>query len=430
MQPGSSKPVAQSESDTNLTGPSRRLAGAGARCRHARAAGRGRAPFPPPIRLDALPQRHRQGRRHLDRGCGRPPLHGFPRQQRPSHRLRPSAPEARPSPSRWMRCRSRRAATPASRRSRWPRSSARSRPIERGQGALHDRRVGRHRGGGQDRARGDRPVQDAVVLGRLPWRRLRRFGAVGRGAVPLGPGRAAWCRAPIHVAPFGGYRCPYGTSNARSIGRSLRAHDRLRAGARGRCRRPRRRADPRRALYPAARLLGAGARGLRPARRAAGLRRDSDRPRQDRRACSPASTMASCPTFWCSARRSAAASCRSPPCWPGPSSTSARDWAFGHYTHEKNPVTARAALTTIEIIEDEGLVENAARVGALALERLERVAGAQSGGRRRARPRPADRRRTGARRALARSRIPSSPRPACMRRSTAACPSRPRWAMC
>jgi 4-aminobutyrate aminotransferase len=46
-------------------------------------------------------------------------------------------------------------------------------------------------------------------------------------------------------------------------------------------------------------------------------------------------------------------------------------WAFGHYTHEKNPVTARAALTTIQIIEDEGLVENAARVGAKALERLD-----------------------------------------------------------
>jgi (R)-1-hydroxy-2-aminoethylphosphonate ammonia-lyase len=45
-------------------------------------------------------------------------------------------------------------------------------------------------------------------------------------------------------------------------------------------------------------------------------------------------------------------------------------YAFGHYTHEKNPVTARAALTTIEIIEQEGLVENAARVGAFALERL------------------------------------------------------------
>ncbi len=49
------------------------------------------------------------------------------------------------------------------------------------------------------------------------------------------------------------------------------------------------------------------------------------------------------------------------------------DYAFGHYTHEKNPVTARAALTTIEIIEDEKLVENAARVGAAALERLEKL---------------------------------------------------------
>ena len=46
------------------------------------------------------------------------------------------------------------------------------------------------------------------------------------------------------------------------------------------------------------------------------------------------------------------------------------DFALGHYTHEKNPVTCRAALTTIEIIEDEGLVENAALVGAWALERM------------------------------------------------------------
>ena len=49
----------------------------------------------------------------------------------------------------------------------------------------------------------------------------------------------------------------------------------------------------------------------------------------------------------------------------------AGDWAFGHYTHEKNPVTTRAALTTIEIIEDEGLVDNAAVVGAHALDRLQ-----------------------------------------------------------
>ena len=46
------------------------------------------------------------------------------------------------------------------------------------------------------------------------------------------------------------------------------------------------------------------------------------------------------------------------------------DWAFGHYTHEKNPVTARAALETIAIIEEDRLVNNAARVGGAALERL------------------------------------------------------------
>lgn len=48
-------------------------------------------------------------------------------------------------------------------------------------------------------------------------------------------------------------------------------------------------------------------------------------------------------------------------------------WAFGHYTHEKNPVTCRAALTTIEIIEDEKLVENARKVGQAALERMAKM---------------------------------------------------------
>lgn len=46
------------------------------------------------------------------------------------------------------------------------------------------------------------------------------------------------------------------------------------------------------------------------------------------------------------------------------------DFAIGHYTHEKNPVTARAALTTLQIIEDEGLVERAADLGARAIDRL------------------------------------------------------------
>ncbi|MFP6741599.1 MAG: aspartate aminotransferase family protein [Alphaproteobacteria bacterium] len=48
--------------------------------------------------------------------------------------------------------------------------------------------------------------------------------------------------------------------------------------------------------------------------------------------------------------------------------------AFGHYTHEKNPLLCRAALTTIEIIEDEGLVENARVQGARALARLHDMA--------------------------------------------------------
>lgn len=48
----------------------------------------------------------------------------------------------------------------------------------------------------------------------------------------------------------------------------------------------------------------------------------------------------------------------------------AGEYAFGHYTHEKNPVTTRAALTTIEIIERENLVENAATVGGHGLKRL------------------------------------------------------------
>jgi 4-aminobutyrate aminotransferase len=36
---------------------------------------------------------------------------------------------------------------------------------------------------------------------------------------------------------------------------------------------------------------------------------------------------------------------------------------LGHYTHEKNPLTSRAALTTIEVIESEGLVARAAALG-------------------------------------------------------------------
>ena len=47
------------------------------------------------------------------------------------------------------------------------------------------------------------------------------------------------------------------------------------------------------------------------------------------------------------------------------------DFAIGHYTHEKNPVTARAALTTIQIIQEDGLVDRAADLGTYALDRLQ-----------------------------------------------------------
>lgn len=52
----------------------------------------------------------------------------------------------------------------------------------------------------------------------------------------------------------------------------------------------------------------------------------------------------------------------------------AGDWALGHYTHEKNPLMARAGLTTLEIIDDEGLVERAERAGAEFLDRIRELA--------------------------------------------------------
>ena len=44
--------------------------------------------------------------------------------------------------------------------------------------------------------------------------------------------------------------------------------------------------------------------------------------------------------------------------------------AIGHYTHEKNPVLCAAALATIQYIEENKLVENAAIQGEYALKRL------------------------------------------------------------
>lgn len=48
----------------------------------------------------------------------------------------------------------------------------------------------------------------------------------------------------------------------------------------------------------------------------------------------------------------------------------AGEFAIGHYTHEKNPVTARAGLATLQVIEEDGLVDRAARLGTAAMDRL------------------------------------------------------------
>ncbi len=48
--------------------------------------------------------------------------------------------------------------------------------------------------------------------------------------------------------------------------------------------------------------------------------------------------------------------------------------ALGHYTHEKSPVGAAAALATLDVIEDEKLLERATRLGAIGLERLRAMA--------------------------------------------------------
>ena len=105
-------------------------------------------------------------------------------------------------------------------------------------------------------------------------------------------------------------------------------------------------------------------------------------------------------------------------------------WAFGHYTHEKNPVTTRAALTTIEIIEEEGWWRT--RRGwapwrssgwTTMKRRLPAIGDVRGRGLLlgielvRSRDDKAARRRT-------------SPRPCSIARWIAACRSRPRWATC
>ncbi len=48
--------------------------------------------------------------------------------------------------------------------------------------------------------------------------------------------------------------------------------------------------------------------------------------------------------------------------------------ALGHYTHEKSPVACAAGLATLQVIEEEGLVEHARTLGEYAMGRLREMA--------------------------------------------------------
>ena len=52
----------------------------------------------------------------------------------------------------------------------------------------------------------------------------------------------------------------------------------------------------------------------------------------------------------------------------------APDAALGHYTHEKSPVACAAGLATLEVIEEEKLIDRAKELGRRGLERLRAIA--------------------------------------------------------
>lgn len=50
--------------------------------------------------------------------------------------------------------------------------------------------------------------------------------------------------------------------------------------------------------------------------------------------------------------------------------TAMKDKALGHYTHEKNPVACAAALATLDVLQEERLIDNARTMGDYAIGRM------------------------------------------------------------
>ena len=177
---------------------------------------------------------------------------------------------------------------------------------------------------------------------------LFRSGRIG----PLMPGAE-------HVAPFSSYRCPYGTSSAEESGAACARMIDYVLGREGDV--AAFIAEPIRAV-PYIPPPGFWAEVRKICDRHGTLLIFDEIPNglgKHRQDVQLASTTGSCRIFSWSAKHSAAAFFPIAAVVAQPELDVGADYAFGHYTHEKNPVTSRAALTTIEIIEDEGLVANA-----------------------------------------------------------------------
>ena len=213
----------------------------------------------------------------LDRGPAGPAVHGFPRQQRPPRRLRPS-PAGRGDPAS-----ARRAVVRARRYTCEPAVELAEKLAEIAPGSLSKVLFA---------PSGSDAIEMALAYARAATGRYKTisfwdsYHGAGFGARSVG-GEAMFRSGPIGPllgrdgarAPFGDYRNAWGVTEGSA--ESVRQHNPVHFRERARRRRGDRRAGPRRAVCAAAGLLAERAAGVRRVRRALDLRRDPDRAGQD-----------------------------------------------------------------------------------------------------------------------------------------------------